>query len=146
MQLTLFTDYSFRVLLYLGIKKERSTLKEISKNFRISQNHLTKVVSFLGQKGLITSFKGKNGGLQLAEATLDLKIGDIIKITENSLAILECFDPHTNTCPLVGVCKLEKALYKARLAFFAELNKMRIRDLISQNGVDPRIKILNIAI
>ena len=60
MRLAKFTDYSLRVLLYLAIKeKERSTVSEIADKYKISKNHLVKIVHNLSKMGMIHTQKGK---------------------------------------------------------------------------------------
>ena len=51
MRLTMYTDFSLRVLLYIGVKGkgELSTVQEISDVYGISKNHLTKVAHELGK-------------------------------------------------------------------------------------------------
>ena len=56
MQLTRYTDYSLRVLLYLAVDQNRNppvTVDELSQQFQISRNHLVKIVHELGQRGLL---------------------------------------------------------------------------------------------
>lgn len=144
MQLTQFTDYSLRVLLYAGLKMRRSTVKEISQNFNISQNHLLKVVHRLARLGWIKSVKGAGGGIDLSPAALDLTVAQIVVEFEPHMKLLECFDPKTNTCPIMGVCKLEKVLHQAHRAFLQELSQVRIRDLVQKTSHDPRLKKLQI--
>jgi Rrf2 family nitric oxide-sensitive transcriptional repressor len=131
-RVTLFTDYSLRVLLYLGIKQRKATVAEISKSFRISRNHLVKVVHFLSQKGYVKSYQGKGGGLELAINPADFKVGDFVLSLEPT-DLLECFNPTTNTCPIQGVCRLERAFHDARKAFIASLNRFTLQDCLA-NG------------
>ena len=64
MQLTIFTDYSLRVLMYIAKKEDKlSTVAEIATYYSISQNHLVKIVHNLSLLGYIESLKGKNGGI-----------------------------------------------------------------------------------
>jgi Rrf2 family nitric oxide-sensitive transcriptional repressor len=144
MQLTQYTDFSLRVLIYTGLKMKRCTIKEISQNFNISQNHLLKVVHKLGKLGWIRSIKGKGGGIEIAEKALHLTIKDVVLEMEPNLNFLECFQPETNTCPLIGYCKLERLLLKSREAFLNELSLVRVADLISTKKGDVRLKILKI--
>src|SRR3546814_5427067 len=66
MKLTLYTDYSLRVLMYLGIHGDRSvTIGEIASRHGISRNHVMKVVHELGQLGYLQTIRGKNGGIRL---------------------------------------------------------------------------------
>lgn len=68
MRLTLYTDYSLRVLLYLGAKdpEELSTIQNISDSYGISKNHLMKVTHELGKMGYIETVRGRGGGIRLA--------------------------------------------------------------------------------
>ena len=65
MQLTRYTDYSLRVLLYLAVDQNRNppvTVDELSQQFQISRNHLVKIVHELGQRGLLLTVRGRGGG------------------------------------------------------------------------------------
>ena len=70
MQLTRYTDYSLRVLLYLAVDQNRNppvTVDELSQQFQISRNHLVKIVHELGQRGLLLTVRGRGGGVRLAK-------------------------------------------------------------------------------
>ena len=71
MRLTLYTDYSLRVLLYLGSmdSDKLATIKEISESYGISKNHLMKVTHELGKLGYIETIRGRGGGIRLATET-----------------------------------------------------------------------------
>ncbi|RKJ45379.1 Rrf2 family transcriptional regulator, partial [Butyricicoccus sp. 1XD8-22] len=83
MRLTLYTDYSLRVLLYLGIKgnEQLSTIQEIADNYNISKNHLMKVTYELGQLGYIETIRGRGGGIRLAMNPNDINIGQVVRKT-----------------------------------------------------------------
>lgn len=145
MRITQFTDYSLRVLLYLGLKGERATVAEITKSFRISRNHLVKVVHHLSQKGYIESFKGKAGGIQLARDPKVIRIGDFVAEME-PLELLECFNPKTNTCPIQGVCRLEQVIHSGAKAFLETLNQNTLGDfLVSSPSREARLARLGLA-
>lgn len=136
MQLTLYTDYSLRVLLYLGIHAEqRVTVTEISEFFGISRNHLVKVVHNLGKQGLVETMRGKSGGLRLAKAPEDINIGEIVQKVEPHMNLLECFDDATNTCPVTMQCALKGVLYKARKSFTDELAQYSLRDIMNMSAL-----------
>ena len=88
MKLTTFTDYSLRVLMYLGLQKDRrATIAEIATVFGMSEHHLTKVVHFLGKNGWLANMRGKCGGLALAVLPGQIRVGDVVRQTEgDSLA------------------------------------------------------------
>ncbi|HEU6455227.1 MAG TPA: Rrf2 family transcriptional regulator, partial [Roseateles sp.] len=78
MKLTVFTDYSLRVLIYLAATPgRRATIAEICTAFDIKANHLTKVVHHLGKRGWVATVRGKGGGLTLAMAADQIRIGEV---------------------------------------------------------------------
>lgn len=129
MRITQFTDYSLRVLLYLGLKGELATIAEITNAFKISNNHLMKVVHSLSQRGYVRTYKGKNGGLELLVSPSEIRIGDFVNELE-PMELLECFNVAINTCPIQGVCKLEHSLHDAQNAFIQTLNRHTLADYL----------------
>jgi len=130
MRLASFSDYSFRVLIYLALKgEELSTVSEISDKYHISKNHLVKVVHNLSILGLIKTFKGKGGGMRLASEPSNLNIGTILKKLESDSLLIECFSNEGN-CVLEPSCKLKKVLKEAQASFYATLSSYSLEDLI----------------
>lgn len=135
MHLTRYTDYSFRVLIYLGLEPgRRSTIKEISEQYGISRNHLVKVVHRLGALGYLRTVRGKNGGIVLARAPQELNLGEIARRTEDNLALVECFAPATNACCIAPACQLKNILDEALQAFLAVLDRYTLADLLQRSG------------
>jgi len=133
MQLTLYTDYSLRVLVYLGLKTdELATISEIADNYGISRNHLVKVVHNLSSHGFIDAVRGKGGGLRLARPAAQINIGDVIRHTEPNFDLVECFDKDDpGGCPIISMCKLKGGLRKAFRAFMAVLDEITLADVLS---------------
>jgi len=131
MQLTLYTDYSLRVLLYLAMHRDRLvTITEVTDVYDVSRNHMVKVVHNLGQIGLIQTIRGKSGGMRLAKEPGDISVGEVISQTEPHMDLLECFDKQTNTCPLIASCKLKHLLFQARRGFLDVLNQKTLADML----------------
>jgi Rrf2 family nitric oxide-sensitive transcriptional repressor len=129
MQLTLFSDYSLRVLLYLTMHGDRRvTLAEMSTAYGISQHHLVKVVQRLVEEGLIESTRGRGGGLRLARPPGEINVGQVVRVTEPHLNLVECFDAQTNTCPIDRACGLKQVLLRAQAAFLDELERHTLAD------------------
>ena len=131
MLLTLYTDYSLRVLLYLGLKSRRmATITDIAQSYGISRNHLVKVVHNLATQGFIHSTRGRGGGITLARPAAEINIGDVVRHTEVNFDLVECFDRERNTCPIAVACILKSALYEAQQAFMSVLDRYSLADVL----------------
>jgi Rrf2 family nitric oxide-sensitive transcriptional repressor len=131
MQLTLYTDYSLRALIYLGLRRDRlSTVSEIAESYGISRNHLVKVVHNLSSLGYIHSIRGKGGGLSLARPPEQVNIGDVVRHTEANFNIVECFDGKDHNCPITTVCRLKGVLGDASDAFLGVLDGYTLADVL----------------
>lgn len=131
MHLTQFTDYSLRVLIYLGLHQDRMvSICEISEAYDISRNHLLKVVHHLSKAGVIDGVRGRGGGLQLARKPEEIKLGQVVRLTEPDLNLVECFWEADNTCPIASSCRLKRVLADGVKAFLNELDKYSIAELI----------------
>ncbi|MBP9777649.1 MAG: Rrf2 family transcriptional regulator [Rickettsiaceae bacterium] len=134
MQLTKFTDYSLRCLIYLANKQDDIvSIRNISEYYDISYEHLTKIAHTLSSLGYIESKKGKNGGVKLAEKTMSVKLGDLIAKLEPNMDLVECFDSKTNTCRITNTCRLKHYLHEANRAFIASLNRHTLQDVAQSN-------------
>jgi len=131
MRLKLHTDYSLRVLIYLGSRSERlATITEIAQSYGISRNHLVKVVHNLATIGLIETVRGKGGGMRLGQPPEEINIGEVVKKVEGSFELVECFSQSQNHCPITPVCSLKGVLDKARRSFIEVLCQYQLADLL----------------
>ena len=129
MRLTLYSDYSLRVLLYLSYKdQENVTITELADFYKISRNHLVKVVHNLGINGFISTSRGKHGGIKLARPAEAISVGDVVRHTEPDFDLLECFNPETDHCVVTKTCNLKSVLYEARRAFIEVLDRYTLAD------------------
>ena len=145
MQLTRYSDYALRVLLYLAIKGEtRSTISEIAESYDISRNHLMKVVQDLSHRGYVTTIRGKNGGLLINRAPEDISLGRLIRDTESELGLVECLREN-NQCPITAACRARSILNEALDAFLAVLDRYTLADLLGRR--QPQLaRLMQIAI
>jgi Rrf2 family transcriptional regulator, nitric oxide-sensitive transcriptional repressor len=133
MQINTFTDYSLRVLMYATVHGDRlCTIDEIARAFDVSRHHLVKVVNALQHLGYLETQRGRTGGFRLSCEPDRTRLGDIVRRTEGTLALVECFDPPTNTCPLTRACGLKGALKEAVAAFFGALDRYTLADLVAE--------------
>ena len=130
MQLTQFTDYSLRVLIYLARLPEsgQATISEIAGYHKISRNHLVKVVNKLATEGFILTIRGKGGGLRLGRPAHTIGIGEVVRVTEANMDLVECFNMKSNQCCIAKGCALKGHLYEARRAFMRVLDQYTLAD------------------
>ena len=105
MHLSLFSDYSLRVLIYAALKKSAFQLNEVTAAFGISRHHLGKVVHNLSKLGYLHTRRGRGGGIELARLPETIRIGTLVRATESHTVLVECFDAATNTCRISSCCR-----------------------------------------
>lgn len=134
MQLTQYTDYSLRVLIYLSLIEadELGTIGDIAGFYGISRNHLVKVVHNLATHGIILTIRGKHGGMRLARPASRISIGEVVRLTESNFDIAECFNKASNNCVITPVCALKSILGEARSLFLQELDRHTIADAVTK--------------
>lgn len=131
MQLTIFSDYGLRILMFLAANPDRlCTVREISDYYGISYNHLVKVVHRLAQLGYVRTAKGKGGGVDLAIPAHQLKLGDLVRALEPNMDLVECFNRTTNTCRITKHCRLRHYFREANEVFIASLNERSLADTV----------------
>lgn len=130
MQLTVSSDIALRTLIYLGQKDVPVTINEVAEKCNVSKSSLMKVVMTLVGANLVASERGRNGGILLAQDAADISVGSVIRLMENSLALVECMKDTPSFCPMLPNCRLKHVLYDAQLAFFASLDKKSLADLL----------------
>lgn len=133
MHLTQWTDYSLRVLMYCATHQKRAnapTVQEIIDAHGLSKSHVTKIVMSLAALGLLSTTRGRGGGLRLMVPPEKINLGHVIRNTETHLNLVECFDPKNNTCVISSQCKLKRVLMNARKQFLATLDSVTLADLV----------------
>ncbi|WP_434360809.1 nitric oxide-sensing transcriptional repressor NsrR [Parasalinivibrio latis] len=132
MQLTSFTDYGLRALIYLALlpEGELTSITRVTEVYGVSRNHMVKIIHRLGQEGLISTQRGKNGGIRLGKPAKDIVVGEVIRLLE-PMQLVDC-SPHF--CHISPGCRLKDALQRATEAFLAELEHITLADLIEDNS------------
>ena len=129
MQLTKFSDYALRVLMYAHAAGDRRvTIEEMAASYRISRAHLMKVVNALTRAGYLTAVRGRSGGLMLARPAETIRLGEVIRSTEPDFALVECFATG-NRCVITGCCRLPGVLSQALAAFLETLDQHTVANI-----------------
>jgi Rrf2 family nitric oxide-sensitive transcriptional repressor len=129
-RLTRFTDYTLRTLMYLAMHPDSYvTIAEIAGAFRISSNHLMKVVQHLAAEGDVVTMRGQHGGLRLARPAETISLGRVVMNAEPDMDLLPS-DEAGEHCPdpIIALVK------QARDVFVAALNRHTVADLIADRA------------
>ncbi|MFC6668901.1 Rrf2 family transcriptional regulator [Marinobacterium aestuariivivens] len=138
MQLNKQTDYAVRVLIFLGSAPDdrRCTVSEMSETLGISANNLAKIVNRFANHGLITTIRGRNGGLRINPETLDYPLGELVAMFEPDCELADC--THAE-CNMTEQCGWRQVLAGSREAMIAHMNRFRVRDLLDNRAWLERI-------
>lgn len=139
MQLSKFSDYSFRTLIYLAKNQDKIlTITFMSSELNISQNHLKKVVHKLSKGKFIESYKGRDGGIRLTKNPRDIILSNVLLYTEYNTDFVEClkenFNANVSNCPYHSDCNLKLIINNAKNAFIYEFSKFTLKDLLSNKS------------
>ncbi len=130
MHLNLFTDLSLRVLMRLaGGAEEVLSVRALADELGVSHHHLKKVAGTLSAAGILRTRRGHKGGIRLAVSPPSLELSEIVRLTEGSTALVECFREDGGDCTLTQGCLLKGRLAVARESFLNELNKSTLEDI-----------------
>ena len=98
--------YAVRMLLDLS-KHQRDgyvALKEIAERQQISKKYLEQIVPILTKSGLLQTNRGSQGGYRLSKKPENYTVGEILRLTEGSLAPVACLEQPENLCPRSASC------------------------------------------
>lgn len=130
MQISKFSDYAFRALIYLAHNADKlCTVEELAEKLETSPHHMKKVVHKLASTEYVISLKGRTGGLRLGLPPEEINLGEVLTFTEENLNLFECFGH--NTCPLIsGGCKLKGISHVALSKFIEEFSAYTLADIL----------------
>lgn len=133
MRLTAFSDYGLRMLMRMASAPDRPfSTAELAEEFRLSRNHLTKIMQRMAGAGLVETRRGGGGGARLARPPEEIRLGDVVRLLEQGQGLVECFRTG-NVCTIDGCCRLKGRLRMAEMAFIEHLNRSTLADV----ALDP---------
>jgi Rrf2 family transcriptional regulator, nitric oxide-sensitive transcriptional repressor len=146
MQLNKFTDYALRILMYVAQPRDDLyTISELAARLQVSENHTMKIVHFMSKEGWLITTRGKGGGIRLHSNTLDLRLGQIVRILQGNNQVVEC---NTPPCVLRQNCGLKGILEQALEAFYRNLDQYKFSDVIhtpkQQQSLNSTISFLSL--
>ncbi|AVF36079.1 nitric oxide-sensing transcriptional repressor NsrR [Rahnella sikkimica] len=132
MQLTSFTDYGLRALIYMASLPgdQMTNISQVTEVYGVSRNHMVKIINQLSRAGLVTAVRGKNGGIKLGKPAETIRIGDVVRELE-PLSLVNC---ESDFCHITPACRLKHVLHTAVEHFLDELNQYTLADMVKDNS------------
>jgi Rrf2 family transcriptional regulator, nitric oxide-sensitive transcriptional repressor len=135
MKLSSYTDYSLRVLMQAALKSPGlTTIDEVAAAYKISRNHLGKVVHQLSQAGYLKTRRGIGGGFTLGVEPAQIRIGALVRMTEQDTSVIDCVSRTNEPCVVFPACRLRQILADASRAFYETLDQYSLADLVKRHG------------
>lgn len=127
--------YALRMLIELALNESKGfvSLKEISENQAISKKYLEQIVPLLSRSGLLKASRGNQGGYMLSKSPDKYTVGEILRVTEGSLAPIPCLEYEVNDCKRASKCislYVWEGLYKTVTDY---LDGITLEDIISNS-------------
>lgn len=128
--------YALRIMLELGRHEGEGCvpLPVIAENQQISEKYLESIVSVLAKARLVEGQRGKGGGYRLTRPLSECSVGEILRLTEGSLAPVSCLDGDTNVCPRAGQCSTLPMWEKLDRLINSYLDSVRLSDLLGEDA------------
>ncbi|WP_409307994.1 nitric oxide-sensing transcriptional repressor NsrR [Pectobacterium sp. B1J-3] len=131
MQLTSFTDYGLRALIYMASlpSGKMTSISEVTEVYGVSRNHMVKIINQLSRAGFVMAVRGKNGGIRLGKPAESIRIGDVVRELE-PLSLVNC---SSEFCHITPACRLKQVLQQAVQHFLQELDQYTLADMVKEN-------------
>ncbi len=126
--------YALRVLIDMAEHNndDRIPLKEIAERQEISQKYIEAIMSLLSKNGIVNGVHGKGGGYKLVKKPSEYKIGEILEITEGTLAPVACLEKNAESCPREPNCRTLPMWSKLDNLIKNFLDSVTIADLMKE--------------
>ena len=132
--------YALRVMTELAChaKDEFVPLKTIARQQNISEKYLESIIGVLSKAGIIDGLRGKGGGYRLNRDASEYSVGEILRLTEGSLAPVSCLDCKPNKCERAAECRTLPMWRKLNTMINDYFDGITLADLVntSQPGND----------
>ncbi|MGM9662537.1 MAG: RrF2 family transcriptional regulator [Oscillospiraceae bacterium] len=125
--------YALRVMIDL-VEHQRdgyTPLKEIAERQEISEKYLESIIKLLVKDGLLDGLRGKGGGYRLTKSPEQYTVGAILRLTEESLAPVNCLEQRTGVCPKMAECRTLPVWQGLDKVINEYLDSITIADLVN---------------
>lgn len=134
MRLSKQSNYAVRALMFCAANAGGlSRIRDIGTAFGVSEMFLFKILVPVGRSGLLDTVRGRNGGVRLGAPANQIRIMDVLRVTEEDFDLTECGKEQCAHCPLGARCAYEGVLADAMRAFASVLEAYTIADLVADS-------------
>jgi len=132
MRLTKQTSYALRILLHCALRPDQQVrAADIAKAYNITEFNVLKIVPLLVHGGFVKTMRGRRGGLRLAKPASEIRIGDIVRLTEETHIQAACFGQLQDECLIQPAAPINRIFGSALGAFIEVLDQHTLQDLVT---------------
>ena len=127
--------YALRLMLDLALCEQGKyvALKDVAQRQGISVKYLEQIISVLSHAGFVRSVRGSGGGYMLTNEPKDYTVGMILRLTEGSLAPVQCLEVEHNDCPRADSCVTLGVWEKLYSAINSVVDTITLQDLVNDS-------------
>lgn len=128
--------YALRVMLDMAEHKDDGyiSLKDIAERQDISKNYLDQIMMILKKGSFFKSTRGYQGGYKLAKPPSQYSVGQILRVTEGSIAPVACLEDGGEECPRSGGCMTRQVWAGLEKVIREYLDNLTLQDILDQYG------------
>ena len=128
--------YALRVMVDLAEHREEGyiPLKVVAQRQDISEKYLEAIIKLLVRAGLLSGLRGKGGGYKLTKDPAQYTVGDILRLTEDSLAPVACLGPGAAPCVKAAECRTRSLWQGLDKVIRDYLDSVTVADLMVSGG------------
>lgn len=143
MRLTKMTSYALRIMIHCGQNPHKKVkTSDIAQAYQITDANVSKVVQLLVRANLLETVRGPGGGLALARAPEDIKIGDIVRATEDTTIQTDCFGQGVDECAILRAVPINRVFDNAVAAFIEVLDRHNLAEFVRARQSVPLMSMI----
>ena len=133
--------YALRIMLelYRWEPGRYMPLPQIAQRQEISEKYSESIVSLLVRGGLVEGLRGKGGGYRLKGRGEECSLGQVLRLTEGSLAPVPCLEEAADRCPRAEICESLPVWQRLEQIINEYLDSVSLSDLAAQSGGGGKI-------
>lgn len=129
------TDYAVRVVLALAQRGEgiRVSSAKVQHEMLIPKSFMGRIVAQLAQAGLVLTFPGRDGGLQIGRDPQTITFKDVVEAFEGPILLSECLIPQGDSdCPFIQACPVSSKWGRVQAAMLREMKSIVFSDMVKK--------------